>query len=146
MTPQARVAAAPLALFASIYAVQGIVVAYFFNFNKAYMIGAGVDERLVGGVESLVLLPFVFKFLVGPLSDRMNLLGWGHRKPYILVGIVLQTAGLIGLAAVDPAGTCGGSGPWPSWRSRGWRSTTPAAMAWSSMSPPPATARGCKVC
>jgi MFS transporter, PAT family, beta-lactamase induction signal transducer AmpG len=102
MTSQARVAAGPLALFASIYAVQGIVVAYFFNFNKAYMTGAGVDETLVGGVESLVLLPFVFKFLVGPLSDRVNLLGWGNRKPYILLGIALQTVGLIGLAGVDP--------------------------------------------
>src|SRR3954447_22145190 len=98
MTPRARVAASRLALFASIYAVQGIVVAYFFNFNKAYMIGAGVGEALVGGVESLVLLPFVFKFLAGPLSDRVNLLGRGHRKPYIVLGVVVQSAALLGLS------------------------------------------------
>ena len=34
-----------LALFASLYAVQGVVVAYLFNFNKPYMLALGLRER-----------------------------------------------------------------------------------------------------
>src|SRR6185437_4313672 len=41
-------------------------------------------------------------FLVGPLSDRVNFLGFGHRRPFIVLGLALQVAGLVGLAVVDP--------------------------------------------
>jgi PAT family beta-lactamase induction signal transducer AmpG len=103
MTASARVGPAYLALFAALYAVQGVVVAYLFNFNKGYMQSFQLREDVIGGVQSLALLPLVFKFLVGPLSDRFNLLGLGHRRPYIVLGLVMQAAGLIGLAGIDPS-------------------------------------------
>jgi len=103
MSRHDRVSASYLALFASLYALQGVVIAYFFNFNQLYMISAGVAENAAAGVQSLALVPFILKFLGGPLSDRVNLLGWGHRRPYILLGLIVQSAGLIGLAALDPA-------------------------------------------
>ncbi len=91
-----------LALFASLYAVQGVVVAYLINFNKRYMIAAGVAEVTAGRIETAVLMILVLKFLLGPLSDRVNLLGLGHRKPYILLGLMLQSLGLVGLACFNP--------------------------------------------
>lgn len=104
MTPNPRrVAPAYLALFALLYALQGVVVAYLFNFNVGYMTAAGVSLTVVGRVQSLALLPMVFKFLAGPISDRFNLLGLGHRRPYIGLGVLGQTIGLIGLALVDPS-------------------------------------------
>lgn len=102
MSRPGRVGLHQLALFTSLYAVQGVVVAYFFNFNKAYMNAAGVGNEQASLAETLALLPFVFKFLFGPLSDRVNFFGWGHRKPYIILGILVQTLGLAGLAFVDP--------------------------------------------
>jgi MFS transporter, PAT family, beta-lactamase induction signal transducer AmpG len=93
---------AHFALFASLYALQGVVVAYFFNFNQVYMVSRGVSRPVAASVQSLALVPFILKFLVGPLSDRVNLLGLGHRRPYILLGLIVQTAGLIGLALLDP--------------------------------------------
>src|SRR4051794_8544405 len=89
-----------LVLFASLYAVQGVVVAYLFNYNKAYMAEFGLGEGAAGVVQSLALLPLALKFLVGPLSDRFNLLGLGHRLPYIVLGLAAQAAGLVGLAAL----------------------------------------------
>jgi hypothetical protein len=39
-----RVGPAYLILFASLYALQGVVVAYFFNYNQGYMEAAGVPR------------------------------------------------------------------------------------------------------
>lgn len=91
-----------LVLGASLYAVQGVAVAYLFNFNKSYMQSAGLPLDVIGRVQTLALLPLVFKFLIGPLSDRFNLLGFGHRLPYIVSGLIAQAAGLLGLARLDP--------------------------------------------
>jgi len=96
-----------LILFASLYAVQGVVVAYFFNFNQPYMEEAGVPHGTVGWIQSLALLPFVFKFVAGPLSDRVSLFGLGRRKPYIVLGLALQILGLVGLTRVDPGRSLG---------------------------------------
>ena len=79
-----------LALFCLLYAVQGVVFAYFANFNQEYMRTAGVSKEMVGLVGFLALLPFAFKFLAAPVSDRFSLLGLGHRKPYIVLGLIGQ--------------------------------------------------------
>ncbi len=100
-TPR-RVPASYLTLFTLLYAIQGVVFAYFINFNPKYMMAAGIGEETVGGIQSLALMPFVFKFLAGPFSDRFNLLGLGHRKPYIVLGLILQAVGLIALSWIDP--------------------------------------------
>jgi PAT family beta-lactamase induction signal transducer AmpG len=102
MNSAGRVRFAYLALFAALYAVQGVVAAYFFTFNPVYLKTAGVPPALRADVQSVALLPFILKFLVGPVSDRFSLLGLGHRKPYIVIGLALQSLGLAGLAVVDP--------------------------------------------
>lgn len=102
MNRPAKVGGAYLVLFASLYAVQGVVVAYLLNFNKPYMKQAGLREDAIGDVQTLALLPMVLKFLVGPLSDRVNLFGFGHRRPFIVLGLLMQATGLIGLALVNP--------------------------------------------
>ncbi|HEX8199739.1 MAG TPA: MFS transporter [Isosphaeraceae bacterium] len=102
MSRPERVRPAYLILFAALYAIQGVVVAYFFNYNQGYMSAAGVAERTIGLVEFLVTIPLIVKFLGGVLSDRVNLLGFGHRKPYIVLGLALQGLGLLGLVWVDP--------------------------------------------
>jgi PAT family beta-lactamase induction signal transducer AmpG len=44
----------------------------------------------------------VVKIGYGMLSDRVNLLGMGHRKPYILIGLAVQIGCLIVAPFVDP--------------------------------------------
>ena len=102
MDERPRVRPGYLSLFASLYALQGVVVAYFFNYNQLYMMAGGVTKAAAADAQSLALLPFILKFLGGPLSDRFNLLGLGHRKPYIVIGLVVQSLGLLGLSLVDP--------------------------------------------
>ncbi|MFO0953055.1 MAG: MFS transporter [Isosphaeraceae bacterium] len=100
--PGAGVPTVYLALCAGLYAVQGVVVAYLFNFNKPYMLARGVSTSTAGLVQTAALLPLALKFLVGPVSDRYSLLGRGHRLPYIVLGLFAQSAGLVGLAVIDP--------------------------------------------
>ncbi|MGO9596616.1 MAG: MFS transporter [Isosphaeraceae bacterium] len=97
-----RVSPRYLALFTSLYALQGVVVAYFFNYNQLYMMAGGVERDAAAHAQSLALVPFILKFLGGPLSDRFNLLGWGHRRPYVVIGLVVQSLGLWGLSLVHP--------------------------------------------
>ncbi len=108
MDGKQRVPSGYLALFASLYALQGVVVAYFFNYNLLYMMAGGVSKADAADAQSLALLPFILKFLGGPLSDRFNLLGFGHRKPYIMIGLVVQSLGLLGLSLIHPASNLAG--------------------------------------
>ena len=103
MDAKKRVPSGYLALFVSLYALQGVVVAYFFNYNLLYMLAGGVTKADAADAQSLALLPFILKFLCGPLSDRFNFLGFGHRKPYIMIGLVVQSLGLLGLSLLHPA-------------------------------------------
>lgn len=100
--PKRVTPALTMLLFALLYAVQGVVVAYLTNFNKGYMIQAGVDERVAARVETVALSLLMFKFLFGPISDRFSLLGLGHRKPYIILGLALLIVGLFGLTLLNP--------------------------------------------
>jgi len=57
----------------------------------------------VGIFATIALIPFVIKIFLGMLSDRVNLFGFGHRKPYIFLGLLVQTACLIAAPFIDPA-------------------------------------------
>jgi len=100
---QAAVPPAYLTLFCLLYAIQGVVFAYFVTFNPGYLSAAGVSEEATALVQGMVLLPFSFKFLAAPISDRFNLLGFGHRRPYIVIGLALQGGGLVALGWIDPS-------------------------------------------
>lgn len=101
----AAVALSQFLLFSALYALQGVVVAYFFNFNQTYLGHANppIAAERIAWVQAAVTVPLVLKFLGGPISDRFNLLGFGHRKPYIVLGLILQSIGLFGLTRIDPA-------------------------------------------
>jgi PAT family beta-lactamase induction signal transducer AmpG len=59
----------------------------------------------VGIFALIALIPFVIKIFLGMLSDNVNLLGLGHRKPYILLGLAIQISSLIVAPLIDPAQT-----------------------------------------
>jgi PAT family beta-lactamase induction signal transducer AmpG len=90
-------------LFGSLYFIQGAILSFFTGFNGIYLISFGVDMKGVGLIGLIGMMPFVLKIFLGILSDRVNLLGWGYRKPYILIGVVLQVLMLILVPFIDPS-------------------------------------------
>lgn len=91
-----------LTMFGLLYFVQGSALAYFRNYQKPYLDSLGIDADTIGLLSSLLLLPFVLKIFIGMLSDRVNLFGGGHRKPYILLGLLLAVVAFGGAAFVLP--------------------------------------------
>lgn len=90
-------------MFGSLYFSQGTVFSYFTSLNALYFLSKGLSMGDVGVFGAIALIPFVIKIFLGMLSDRVNLLGMGHRKPYILLGLLVQAL-CLGLAPfVDPA-------------------------------------------
>lgn len=79
-----------LFIFSSLYFAQGMLMSYFLTFNILYLGDAGYTPGEVGIFQSILLIPFILKILLGMLSDGVNLLGFGHRKPYIFLGMVGQ--------------------------------------------------------
>lgn len=92
-----------LALFATVYFVEGAMLTYFSAFNVLYLRSFDLSYSLIGIVGGVTLIPFVLKIFIGYLSDRVPLFKIGHRKPYILMGLILQTAAFLVLLFVLPS-------------------------------------------
>ena len=96
------VAGRHLLMFGSLYFAQGAMVAYFSNFQKPYLSSVGINANTIGILSGLVLLPFILKIGMGLISDRVNLLGFGYRKPYILLGLTVSITMLAVASVVKP--------------------------------------------
>jgi PAT family beta-lactamase induction signal transducer AmpG len=92
-----------LSLFGVIYFVQGAVLTYFATFNAIYLRTFDLSFTRIGIVGGITLVPFVLKVFIGLLSDRANLLGLGHRKPYIFLGLTLQSLAFFAFPLIHPA-------------------------------------------
>jgi PAT family beta-lactamase induction signal transducer AmpG len=90
-------------MFGSLYFSQGTILSYFSALNALYFLSRGLSMTDVGIFASIALIPFVIKILWGMLSDRVNLFGMGHRKPYILIGLFVQFGCLVVVPFIDPA-------------------------------------------
>ncbi len=90
-------------MFGLLYFIQGAILSYFTGFNGIYLISFGVDMKGVGLIGLIGMTPFVLKVFLGILSDRVNLLGGGYRKPYILLGVAVQMVSLLLVPLIDPS-------------------------------------------
>ena len=90
-------------IFGLLYFIQGAILSYFTGFNGIYLLSFGVDMKGVGLIGLIGMTPFVLKIFLGILSDRVNLLGRGYRKPYILIGVTVQLLALVMVPTVDPS-------------------------------------------
>ncbi len=92
-----------LALFAAVYFVEGAVLTYFTAFNVLYLRSYDLSFSLIGIVGGITLIPFILKIFIGLLSDRVNLFKRGHRKPYIIIGLILQALAFALIPAFNPS-------------------------------------------
>ncbi|MHB8134611.1 MAG: MFS transporter [Anaerolineaceae bacterium] len=92
-------------LFGLLYFTQGTILSFFTALNALYLLSFGVDMTRIGILGTIALLPFVLKVFLGMLSDKINLLGMGHRKPYIVIGLVVQITCLIIVPFINPGET-----------------------------------------
>ena len=77
-------------------------MAYFTALNALYLNTFGIGMGKVGLIGTIALIPFVLKIFLGILSDKVNLFGFGFRKPYILIGLFIQAVCLLVVPFMDP--------------------------------------------
>jgi len=56
----------------------------------------------IGIIGTIGIIPFVLTIFIGILSDKVNFFGLGFRKPYIILGLVIQAACLLAVPLLDP--------------------------------------------
>jgi len=92
-------------MFGLLYFTQGTILSYFTALNALYLLEYGIDLTRIGIMGTIVLIPFVIKVFLGMLSDKVNILGLGHRKPYIVIGLLVQMICLVFVPLINPGTT-----------------------------------------
>lgn len=80
-------------LFASLYFIQGCVLAFFNYFHKPMLFKNGLTSQQIGLIMTVIMLPFIFKIFFGLLSDSVSFLRLGYRRPYMILGLLLASLG-----------------------------------------------------
>lgn len=91
------------AMFAMLYFAQGSIMSFFTALNALYLQSFGLDMSQIGIIGTIAMIPFILKIFLGMLSDKVNLFGLGHRKPYIILGLIIQAVCLIIVPTINPA-------------------------------------------
>ena len=92
------------AMFAMLYFAQGAIMSFFTALNALYLQSFGLDMSKIGIIGTIAMIPFVLKIFLGMLSDKVNFLGLGHRKPYIIIGLIIQAACLLVVPLIESGG------------------------------------------
>jgi len=90
-----------LALFGALYFAQGVPWGFVTLALVLRMTGLGVGPAEVGAIVSVALLPWTFKFVLGPVVDSLSLGPWG-RRPLILGCEAAMAVTVLALAFADP--------------------------------------------
>lgn len=90
-------------LFGALYFAQGVPFGFVTVAIPIYL-ASRADQASISSLVATVLLPWSFKWLAGPVIDRVVIGRFGRRRPWILVGQVGMGATLVGLIGADPVG------------------------------------------
>ena len=90
-------------MFALLYFAQGSIMSFFTALNSLYLQTFGLSMSQIGIVGTIAIIPFVLKIFLGLLSDKVDFLGLGHRKPYIIIGLIIQVFCLALVPTIDPS-------------------------------------------
>lgn len=88
--------------FALLYFAQGAVMAYFTALNSLYLLSFNLSMQQIGIIGAIAMIPFILKIFLGMISDRFNFFSLGYRKPYILIGLMVQCLCLILVPFINP--------------------------------------------
>lgn len=89
-------------MFALLYFAQGSIMSFFTALNALYLQSYGLTMSRIGIIGTIAMIPFVIKIFLGLLSDKVNFFGLGHRKPYIIIGLLVQAICLLLVPIIDP--------------------------------------------
>ncbi|MFH1937251.1 MAG: MFS transporter [Bacteroidota bacterium] len=89
--------------FSLLYFAQGSILGYFTALNAIYLRSFGISMSQIGIFSAIALMPLILKIFLGMWSDRVNLFGLGYRKPYIILGLLIQAGGQLVFPWINPS-------------------------------------------
>ncbi len=90
------------------YFAQGIPMGLLHIALPAWLAVEGVEPSAIAGFLGIIMLPWAFKLLVGPLMDHFEYLPMGKRRPWVLAMQAGMVLSLLALGWVDdPANQVG---------------------------------------
>jgi len=93
---------------AMMYFAQGIPQGLLSIAIPAWLAAQGVSAADIGSYLAVIVLPWVFKLLTGPLMDRFEFAPMGRRRPWVLAAQMGLSVSLLALMLVeDPVGQIG---------------------------------------
>jgi PAT family beta-lactamase induction signal transducer AmpG len=94
-------------MFGLLYFAQGSIMSYFTSLNALYLQGFKLNMAEIGTIGTVAMTPFILKIFLGMLSDKYDLWHMGHRKPYIILGLVIQSLACLVVPLINPASQYG---------------------------------------
>ena len=92
----------------SMYFAQGIPYGLMNIAVPAWLASQGVSAGQIASFLAIIILPWAFKLLSGPLMDRYQFLPMGRRRPWVLAAQAGLCVALLALTQVsDPTGQIG---------------------------------------
>ena len=85
------------------YFAQGIPYGLMNIAVPAWLASQGVGAGQIASFLAIIILPWAFKLLSGPLMDRYQFLPMGRRRPWVLGAQLGMTLSFFGLVLVDNA-------------------------------------------
>jgi MFS transporter, PAT family, beta-lactamase induction signal transducer AmpG len=85
----------------SMYFAQGIPYGLMNIAVPAWLASQGVGAGQIASFLAVIILPWAFKLLSGPLMDRYQFLPMGRRRPWVLGAQLGMTLSFFGLVLVD---------------------------------------------
>jgi len=93
---------------AMMYFAQGIPQGLLGIAIPAWLVSQGVSAADIGSYLAVIILPWVFKLLSGPLMDRFGFQPMGRRRPWVLAAQLGLSVSFLALMLVeDPVGQIG---------------------------------------
>ena len=89
--------------FSALYFAQGIPDGILYFGFPAWMAMNGKTPAEIGAFVGVLIIPWSFKFVMGPFIDRYTYLPMGRRRPWVLFGQIGIILSFIGMSSIiDP--------------------------------------------
>ncbi len=89
--------------FLALYVAQGLPEGLLYVAVPAWLAQQGVSAGEIGAFIGIILLPWSFKLINGPIMDRFSFLPMGRRRPWVITAQLGLIASLLSLTLVEDA-------------------------------------------
>ena len=87
-------------MLCAMYFAQGVPWGFMATAVVSYLTEQGISDAEAGKLSAVVLVPWTFKLVWGPLIDTVTVPGMGRRRPWIIAAEFFMALSLLGLLAM----------------------------------------------